>query len=128
MQDNLIHKIKGGFNVWTSINYDYSSIQNKEHVEILKKLLTIKPIKTFLEIGTHEGLSATYIAGDHGEGVLYDWGLTKHCGRIIFHDYKVGPEFGSKFLESYKYIIGLIESLPKDEVDICPPFAYWEKK
>lgn len=184
MQDNLIRKIKGGFNGWISVNYDYSAIQNPKHTAILKRLLTIKSIKTFLEIGTHEGLSSTYIAdycdrvitmdrrdylakyrlwyefnkkrnidfhlvetdeekreliesvqfdcafidGDHGEGVLYDWELVKHCGRVIFHDYKVGPEFGSKFLESYKHIIKLIESLPKNEVEICAPFAYWEKK
>ncbi len=69
-----------------------------------------------------------FVDGDHQEGVLLDWELVKHCGRVLFHDYKVGDQYPEKYKELYKHIINLVDSLPKNEVTINPPFAYWEKK
>ncbi len=185
---NIINQIENGIEMRMSFNYLYSAIQNKNHLElfekIMKDIISRKPIKRALEIGTHEGITTTFLTqfvdridtvdlrdyfmkyklwflyevkdkiyphvcpsdqskkdlikvldfdfafvdGDHQEGVLLDWELTKKCGRVLFHDYKVGEEFPDKFLKTYKHIIGLVDSLPKDEVTIDAPFAYWEAK
>ena len=69
-----------------------------------------------------------FIDGDHQKGVLLDWELVNHCGRVLFHDYKVGEQYPEKYKETYKHIINLVNSLPNDEVMINAPFAYWEKK
>ena len=69
-----------------------------------------------------------FVDGDHQEGVLLDWNIVKHCGRVLFHDYKVGKQYPERYKDVYKHIINLVDSLPKDEVIIDAPFAYWEKK
>jgi hypothetical protein len=69
-----------------------------------------------------------FIDGDHSyEGVKKDFDLVKKCGRVLFHDY------GSESEEDWQACVysgptKLVNSLPKDEVTICEPFALWEAK
>lgn len=66
-----------------------------------------------------------FIDGSHMEGVVKDFEMVKKCGSVLFHDYNnQNPELKVK----YHHVIDLVDSLPKDEVEIKPPFAYWEKK
>ena len=59
-----------------------------------------------------------FIDGHHDyESVKKDFELTKKCGRVLFHDY----------LSTCSGVIKLVDSLPKNEVVIKRPFAYWEK-
>lgn len=58
-----------------------------------------------------------FIDGDHEyESVQSDFEITKRCGRVLFHDYGIKPG-----------VIKFVDSLPKNEVVIRHPFAYWEK-
>lgn len=66
-----------------------------------------------------------FVDGDHHAGVLLDWELVKHCGRVLFHDYHVTSQHHRKM---YSELTGIVDSLPKDEVTIIEPLAYWEKK
>ncbi len=66
-----------------------------------------------------------FIDGAHGEGVVKDFELVKKCGCVLFHDYNNNTPHVA---EAYKHVIGLVDSLPKEETIIQPPFAYWEKK
>ena len=70
-----------------------------------------------------------FIDGDHSlKGVRADFECVKKCGRVLFHDYY---EEGSKYDEGAARLQGIcamVDELPQDEVVICRPFAYWEKK
>lgn len=66
-----------------------------------------------------------FIDGSHMEGIVKDFELVKKCGSVLFHDYNNQNE---KVKELYKHVIGWVDSLPENEVEIKPPFAYWEKK
>lgn len=69
------------------------------------------------------------IDGDHSlKGVMSDFELVKKCGRVLFHDYY---ESGSSFdtgSASRLGIVPLVQSLPREELTLAPPFAYWEDK
>ena len=75
-----------------------------------------------------------FIDGNHRDGVNLDWELTKKCGRVLFHDYfhegTPMPDLmtDKKSFEPSPWILELVDSLPKDEVTIKEPFAYWEKR
>jgi SAM-dependent methyltransferase len=59
-----------------------------------------------------------FVDADHMyEGAKLDFNLVKKCGRVLFHDYG-DPRFG---------ITKLVDELPRTEVTIDAPFAYWEK-
>ena len=61
-----------------------------------------------------------YIDADHTyESVKHDFGLTKKCGRVLFHDY---------YTEHHPGIKKFIDELPKEELTFIDPFVYWEKK
>ena len=70
-----------------------------------------------------------FIDGDHSEkGVRTDFELVKKCGRVLFHDYyEIGSKCDSGSAKS-QGICKVVGELPKDEVIIARPFAYWEKK
>ena len=75
------------------------------------------------------GFDFAFVDGDHSEkGVRADFELVKKCGRVLFHDYY---EQGSKYdygSAKSQGICKVVDELPKDEVTIARPFAYWEKK
>jgi len=59
-----------------------------------------------------------FIDGHHDyESVKKDFELTKKCGRVLFHDY----------LSTCSGVIKFVDSLPKNEIVIKRPFAYWER-
>ena len=66
---------------------------------------------------------ACFIDGDHKNCTISDWEAVKHCGHVLFHEY----------WEHQKSVFDLVNSLPKNEVDLTyynagMPYAYWEKK
>lgn len=64
-----------------------------------------------------------FIDGDHSyEGIKLDFKLVRKCGRVLFHDY----DYSEPPLKDD--VNRFIEELPKEEVKINEPFAYWEKK
>jgi predicted O-methyltransferase YrrM len=71
-----------------------------------------------------------YIDGDHTyDAVAFDFELTRRCGRVLFHDYYYPGSALSKRTNWGKVVPGikkLVDSLPKTEVTIKEPFAYWE--
>ena len=74
-----------------------------------------------------------FIDGNHREGVNLDFKLTSKCGRVLFHDYfhdswKLPDTMVASGSKPSPWINKLVDSLPKEEVTIREPFAYWEKK
>ncbi len=177
----LAHSLTPGFNVWASINYSLSVLSSQGQTDLFDYFIKKKDRKVVVEIGTHEGLTAQFLAercvrvetfdvrdyimkykfwydnnpkrnidfhliendiekaellnkmefdfafvdGNHGASVVTDFELVKKCGCVLFHDYNNQSPGGIK---NYKHVIGLVDGLPRDEVEIKPPFAYWEKK
>jgi len=72
LKHGLVKKIKGGFNGWISINYDFSCMYHPKQVEALTGFVTRKPINTLVEIGTHEGLSTVHLADFCKKVVTFD--------------------------------------------------------
>ena len=70
-----------------------------------------------------------FIDGDHSKkGVKTDFEIVKKCGRVLFHDYYEqgsGFDMGSAGMQG---IVDVVAKLPKDEMTISKPFAYWEKR
>ncbi len=67
------------------------------------------------------------IDGGHSyEDIQLDFELVKRCGRVLFHEYILTPPHNNpcKFDAAIKFI----SELPKDEITLDEPFAYWEKK
>lgn len=61
-----------------------------------------------------------YLDGDHVNSTELDYALTKHCGRLLFHEYwPLQPP-----------VWNLVNSLPQDEVIYADYdcLAYWERK
>ena len=58
-----------------------------------------------------------FIDGDHND-VNPDLEYCKKCKRILFHDYN----------NSYPSVDGVVNSLPKEEIEIKGIFAYWSPK
>ena len=59
-----------------------------------------------------------FIDGDHHyEGVAFDFAHTRHCGRILFHDYG-DPR--------YEGVTRFVDSLEDGVVELDPPFAWWQ--
>jgi hypothetical protein len=76
--------------------------------------------KTYLE---DKDFDFAFIDGDHGyEEVKFDFDTVKRCGRVLFHDYGTAQNMWKKG------VVKLVNELPKDEVEIKQPFAYWEKR
>lgn len=81
-----------------------------------------------------------FIDGDHSfSGVSFDFGCVNKCGRVLFHDYflkdtkhslaKEYPKYGSDYGNHNGWdVTNFVDSLPKEEVTINEPFAYWEKR
>ena len=73
-----------------------------------------------------------FIDDDHTfEGVSLSFGLAEKCGRVLFHDYfndylKIAGigDWG----EAEPGVKRFVDALPKDEVTIREPFAYWRRK
>lgn len=60
-----------------------------------------------------------YLDGNHFNYTYSDWMMTRHCGRILFHEY----------WERQPPVWDLVNSLPKEEVrPIGMNFAYWERR
>jgi hypothetical protein len=75
-----------------------------------------------------------FIDGNHRKGAVWDYELVKKCGRVLFHDYfhktDKMPEIMTN-TDGFKpspWILEMVDSLPKEEVTIKEPFAYWEKR
>jgi hypothetical protein len=59
-----------------------------------------------------------FIDAEHTyDGVAIDFECVKKCGKVLFHDYG---------LENHPGVTKFIDELPKDEVFIYKPFAFWE--
>ena len=52
------------------------------------------------------------------EGVKSDFECVKKCGKVLFHDYG---------LPNHSGVTKFIDELPKEDVMIFKPFAFWEK-
>lgn len=73
-----------------------------------------------------------FVDGCHREGVELDFALVKKCGRVLFHDYysdykKMPALMLDNGLGPTLHVKKLVDSLPKEEVTIIQPFAYWER-
>lgn len=73
-----------------------------------------------------------FVDGGHLEGVNLDFELVKKCGRVLFHDYYTDyTQMPKLMLDSglgpTPHVKNLVDSLPKEEVTIVQPFAYWER-
>jgi len=59
-----------------------------------------------------------FIDGDHRyEGVAFDFAHTRHCGRVLFHDY------GDL---RYEGVTRFVDSLEDGVIEFDPPFAWWQ--
>jgi len=59
-----------------------------------------------------------FVDGDHHyEGVAFDFAHTRHCGRILFHDYG-DPR--------YEGVTRFVDSLEDGVIEFDPPFAWWQ--
>ena len=99
-------------------------IVSKEHlISILPKNVTIIQIKDNLEKKVFlesMNFDFAFVDGDHTElGVLLDFECVKKCGRVLFHDYRVGDN--TKWSGPREAIreLGI-------KVEVREPFAYWE--
>ena len=64
------------------------------------------------------------------EGVKADFELVKRCGKVLFHDYMFpGSEFerNGHWGDVVCGVKKFVDELPKDEVIIREPFAFWKK-
>ena len=69
-----------------------------------------------------------FLDGDHSlKGVRSDFDLVKKCGRVLFHDYYEQNSSFDKGSAHSQGIVPLIHSLPRSEVTISRPFAFWRK-
>lgn len=72
-----------------------------------------------------------FIDGDHTyEGVSNDFKFVKKCGRVLFHDYFKGAHSIDDDPDNEEKVgtKRFVDTLPKDEVQVFEPFAYWEKR
>ena len=60
------------------------------------------------------------------ENIKSDFELVKKCGRVLFHEYILTAPKGNP--DKFKPTIDFLKTLPKDEVTLAEPFAYWERK
>ena len=65
-----------------------------------------------------------FVDGNHGyEEVKLDFECVKKCGRVLFHDYGTTGNTHKKGVVEF-----VNKELPREEVEIKQPFAYWEKR
>lgn len=64
-----------------------------------------------------EQFDFAFVDGDHdGDAPRRDFEMVKHCGAVLFHDY--GANNG---------VTPLIDSLPRNQVEIIDIFAFWRR-
>lgn len=84
--------------------------------------ITVKDDQDKKEVSDNSVFDFAFIDGEHStESVKYDFECVKKCGRVLFHDY-----YNRKIIHHYG-VKEFVDTLPKEEVTIFEPFAYWEK-
>ena len=59
-----------------------------------------------------------FVDGDHKYNeIALDFELVKKCGRVLFHDYG---------MDHLPDVTDFVDTLPRREVTIDRPFAYWQ--
>lgn len=98
---------------------------NREKYEVIDfikrdniKCINIQSNAEKEEIAKRYDFDFAYLDGNHENDTLLDWGLVKHCGRVLFHE--AWPH--------QKPVWELVESLPKNQVIIGDDgIALWDK-
>ena len=61
-----------------------------------------------------------FIDGAHeGDAVTRDFGLVKHCGRVLFHDYDQSTQ------PHLNRVFDFVNSFPKEQIQVDDIFALW---
>jgi len=90
---------------------DYLGVRNVRFVDIKDNEEKVRIIGAL-------DFDAAYVDGNHMDDTMSDFDLVKHCGRVLFHEYR-----------SWGTVFDLIDKLRKrDAIKIRGRFAYLEPK
>lgn len=122
---------------WTEAKYLWGALPAVAH-KITQIIVSSEKEKA--DILDNLNFDFAFLDGGHSYScVRLDFEITKKCGRVLFHDYFTaeddipGIDFKIDIAKGkdpilFEGVKRFVDTLPKEEVIIKKPFAYWEKR